>query len=561
MIVPDHQPNIDRRGILGGATLLVALATALLLPVAYAWSIDLSLVPIGEERAGYRYFYSLRVVYAEGERPWIPQGQAASLVHMVLQVLLTMIGYPPTQVRPRMDAFVYLAAALPLVAAVAAYVWAVRPLGLLGRATVAAGQVAAAYDWRASSGYALILPDYLTWAMPYGLIALGWLLRVGRSAARPAAGNAVALGLFGGICVATKPTYLVFPLCVAILYATRAGGLTHLVSWSLAAGGVAATVFLSILFTYYLWDAAAIQHHFVISRQFLDVATANNPRTFLQWLVDVPPRWPPDFLVLAVLLPPFLAFSVLALPRRGVSLGLLAATSFAVVVAYNRSYWVTLVEIGQLAFVAWAAWGALVVGPVVGASRPAAARMLTSATFGVGVAAAAFGIWSFWTVIMPVARAGQAAERAFAPFLHESQGVTLFLIPTNEYRPGTIDSSIQKGGFVLYAGSAGWQSQYLRAMFPDRDYEVGWVRGRPRPLDVSPYDRIAFVSLPERGGRADVEALLVRDFGVDVGGLACPYEVSVPLATIVGLGAPFFSTEWAFRESIMTGCWLRWATC
>jgi hypothetical protein len=63
-----------------------------------AWVIE-----INEERGGRRYFYSLRILYSDADRPWLPQGRMAGLTDHAIQLLLTAVGYPPTQLLPRIE--------------------------------------------------------------------------------------------------------------------------------------------------------------------------------------------------------------------------------------------------------------------------------------------------------------------------------------------------------------------------------------------------------------------------------------------------------------------------
>ncbi|MGE3272822.1 MAG: hypothetical protein AB7P40_29060, partial [Chloroflexota bacterium] len=74
----------------------VLMTAALLTPLLVLTLHGLSTVGFTEESTGYRYFYSLRYLYTPDERPWIPQGQTMTLVHMLLQLLLTALGFPIT---------------------------------------------------------------------------------------------------------------------------------------------------------------------------------------------------------------------------------------------------------------------------------------------------------------------------------------------------------------------------------------------------------------------------------------------------------------------------------
>ena len=60
-----------------------------------------------EEAIGYRYFYSLRVLFGE-ERPWVPQGHTLGLVQHVLQLLLSGLGFSLDDTSLRIGVFVVL---------------------------------------------------------------------------------------------------------------------------------------------------------------------------------------------------------------------------------------------------------------------------------------------------------------------------------------------------------------------------------------------------------------------------------------------------------------------
>ena len=79
---------------------------AFILPVLILFVNDVSLGGAVEETIGARYFYTLRNLYG-GEQPWVPQGHFVGLFHYGIQLLLTSIGYPPDELFPRVDIFVF----------------------------------------------------------------------------------------------------------------------------------------------------------------------------------------------------------------------------------------------------------------------------------------------------------------------------------------------------------------------------------------------------------------------------------------------------------------------
>src|SRR5215471_3872837 len=194
----------DRRTIaaVGAATLMAA---ALLAPLVILGRHGLTLTGITEESTGYRYFYTLRMLYGHGERPWLPQGQLPGLSHIAIQVGLTLAGLSPTSLFPRIDLFAYSAAALPHVLALGAFVWmgaVLPPESYLSVAGIAAltflGGRATLSE---SSNYPLVQPDYMTWVEPISLITAGWLLRMYDPADGDRWKRDVPIGVFAGLCL------------------------------------------------------------------------------------------------------------------------------------------------------------------------------------------------------------------------------------------------------------------------------------------------------------------------------------------------------------------------
>jgi hypothetical protein len=112
---------------------LIAVGICLTLSLLLLLSISkgATLTGMAEESTGYRYFYTLRILYGDNERPWLPQGQLVGLAHMLIQVILTTLGYPPTELFPRIDLFAYSAAILPHILVALKYIRAVAPYKIL----------------------------------------------------------------------------------------------------------------------------------------------------------------------------------------------------------------------------------------------------------------------------------------------------------------------------------------------------------------------------------------------------------------------------------------------
>src|SRR5436853_5217913 len=103
------------------------LGIFLLFPLLYFWFSGFELSSLGEESVGYRYFYSLRLLYGNDETPWLPQGQFVGLFHQLIQIILTKIGFSPSEILNRVELFSYIASSLPIIFTIFSFIWAVTP--------------------------------------------------------------------------------------------------------------------------------------------------------------------------------------------------------------------------------------------------------------------------------------------------------------------------------------------------------------------------------------------------------------------------------------------------
>src|SRR5262245_1014031 len=237
---------------LGLSAMLLALG--LLAPLIILGSHHLTLTGMTEESSGYRYFYSLRNLYGHGEHPWLPQGQLPGLSHMLIQVGLTLAGLPPTSLFPRIDFFTYIAAALPHLFAVAAFVWMAAAMPTLGSAAAAGLLVLTLLTTRSLSGYALVLPDYLAWVEPVAFVTGGWLLRLASSDGQQKRISDVHLGLFAGLCLSIKPTYVVFVVPIVVWMALTVRPVWRMLVALTSSAVIAVATWIVVLYVYYMGD-------------------------------------------------------------------------------------------------------------------------------------------------------------------------------------------------------------------------------------------------------------------------------------------------------------------
>lgn len=514
------------------------IGLVLLFPLILLAKEGLTLTGMTEESTGYRYFYTLRILYGEHERPWLPQGQLVGLVHMGIQLLLTTLGYPPTQLYPRIDLFTYLAAGLPHLVTVGAFIWAVRPISTITEKLIlAATFIVISFQTRSGGGISLVQPDYMSWAGSVSLLTIGWVLRLTRDSQKFRLINIFWLGLFGGACLAIKPTYIVFPLTVGILLLLRAK--TFLQRLMLVVGGsvLALVVLVALTLMYYLGDGAATFKHFELTYIFTQ-SQLDNAEPFLKLLKQSILQNLPDALTLSFFMPIVLFLSFLLLLHRQVSFSLLFGSILSSYVAYKRFYPVTFVETNYYLFVAVFIWYKEVVfseDSVFFAFFKESQKKVYN-SFKMAILTLLYilmvsQINSFHDVFIPPFSASDAGSKELDRFMKKTPGITLFLIPNNNYRPTTIDSAIYKGGMDIISNKWG-DSPFVKAMFPDRWYILGDVPNFQRPLDISPYDKLVFVSLP--GQRNAALQQLNEVFGVTTVDFDCSFEADLRHHLIVG---------------------------
>lgn len=515
---------------------LALLAVALLLPLLFVVHDGLSLTSFQEESTGYRYFYTLRMLYGDGERPWLPQGQAVGLIHMVIQVVLTALGYPPSQLFPRIDIFAYVASAFPLLAVCAAYYWTQQWLrSWVSKLTLSLAIIVTYFDIRSWGFDVLTKPDYPASVGAVGLVTLALLLRLREPhVARWSSERwTLWLGLFAGVCLAIKVTYVIFPATVALAITARGLAETRPEWWrralksttyvallTVAGISVAIATFVALLLIYYLGSVSAVVTHFSQLSTF--VAAVGNSKPFLLWLSEDALRIPPDLITLSALLPVLLVGAALAslipaatplLRGRWLAIVALPGAVLWTWFIYQRFVSQTLIEANMYTLVVGAAW-LVTVG-----IRP---RPIVSATIVGAVAIMGFMlIRHFASDVYPSDVWTDAQARRWERLLATVPGTTLFLIPENEWRFATIDTAIYKGGTGIRVDEGWGSSAFMLSMFPDRWYlandRVNLGTGTRQTRE---YTKFAFVRDVTTNGAA-AAVTRIRALGVSVDGLDC----------------------------------------
>jgi hypothetical protein len=483
-------PLRTRRSILTvlSCALMVASLLALLAVMA---AHHLTITGMTEESTGYRYFYSLRILYGSGERPWLPQGQLPGLSHLLIQMGLTLFGYSPTSLLPRIDVFAYFAAALPHVLAGAAFIWMAAALPAES-ILVVSGVATLTF---LTAGYAMLQPDYLTWSEPVALITAGWLLRLQDDTQRERWGNDVLIGVFAGLCLAVKPTYVVFVLPIAIGAAFTTTPIWRACLQAGSSAIVGAATWIVVTWAYYLTDLQATRQYFLRLGAFVG-SVASSP-SWHQLLYG--PGGSPTAMRLGLLMLIALATSAVFMARRWLSIALLAGSLVSLYVAYRRFEPQTFLEVKGYLLAASIVWAVGILGPGLG-------NMRSRWWLGLGRTAMVAATVLVWVLVvqqlqinsltwLPVFKRADAGTEVLSRCLAATPGRTMFLFPNNNFRPTTVDSAIFKGGADIdryYWGA----SKYVHAMFPDRGYAVGETSGPLSPSELAGYSKIVFVSLP-----------------------------------------------------------------
>jgi hypothetical protein len=525
------------------------LAGFMLSPVVALIAHGYSATGMAEESLGRRYFYSLRIVYGEHERPWVPQGHLVSVAHMGVQYALTASGFPPTQVFPRIDIFGFAVSVIPILLAVFAFVWAVRPIASdIGKLLVALVLLKVVFDPGTTRGYQLVQADYYSWVYAIALVGLGWMLRIVRGGTALDLRTGAMLGLYAAAAISIKPTYLTFvlpPAIVLIVNGVARRDWHGVVLGALAASAISVAGVAIVLLTYYVGDVAAIVNHVISLATFVEGIV--DPQPFQTWLQMAIGRWVRGETVAATaVLVPILALSLVVPSNRLVTLSLLPGAIAAVYVAWRKFYPNTLLETNEYAFFAIVVWSTLVLVPALQAGlRQVGARFGSSS----GLWLAPLPILGLVVALMcgdhlaehvadgrtDMLRSFGAAtrgSRSLSEYLASRPGSAAFLIPDNAYRPLTVDSAIYKGGTNELDARWGMNSTYVSAMFPDRHYFVGGVHPAWDP-DLSRFNRIAFVKLAEEDGDAPAARRVQENFGIWLRSYDCSFRADVGQQEII----------------------------
>jgi hypothetical protein len=487
----ERPPNVGSPLSRNADRLILApiVVLGILLPCILPATRHISLTGLYEENIGYRYFYSLRIVYSS-ERPWLPQGQLPGLFHIAIQAILSAFGLPPSELFPRIDVFTFLAALTPIILVGLAFFWAAGTLrSPVERSALAMLVLVFIYASRLPEGW-MTTPDYYMWTFAIALVGGGWILRLLLSSARPQNSFALAvlLGTYAGLAAAVKPSLLVFPLAVGSILAVldlRPKFLTVLASVSLL---VAAACCACVILGYYFGNVAAFKTHFVDLRMFANSQANTLPGGAIglaAFARDLLPESRYDFFFIGPVL--ILAtVSPIITSRNQPLLALCPACLAAGYFCYIRYYSLTLIE--TYAFMLMML---LIIVPYTARHlRPLPAPI---GWLIIGAVALYFGP-SAWVRTASFYRTVAALDNATHRFhnaLAANGGNVAYLTPDNTYRPPGVDSAICKGGTDIFRSTWG-VSPLIKSMFPDR-----WCFLYGGIADVTPFANVVFMRSDE----------------------------------------------------------------
>lgn len=510
--------SIDLRFLIGGFSVCIPallFGVATLMPIAWIALHGWTLTGTNEESVGIRYFYSLRALYDPSTYLFVPQGQTIDLLNKLIQLLLTAIGFPPTQVFPRIDYFCYLSVAAMQVFNVACFVWMALAIQKL------TGQLVAVVIWLAiicsenfSFMYALFQPDYIAVEPGIAMLAAGAILRTVQGASLSPR-RLLTFGAMIAFALATKFTLVLFPA------AAFGHALLLERSWSRSFFSTAIVGGLGITGWFVTWFAdygfnfsfAILALHQLVD--FVSTGGGFTPPTISwpKWLMNRVADGP--ILKSIVYAMPVLSTTTLLLITSRQRAALIVPLFIAVIVSscllYKRDYPITLMETALLTLV----FGWCVASKIVLQMMPAPWPKYAAAIIFTLAIPVSFSSYSNVSSIA-ISNGHNTVEQSLLPSVSPEGLRQLWLVPENSDRPLSVHSAIMKGG----GGSDRWlnpDSPLMRRMFPSLSFGSSYNHDR-YPIDLRNFDRIYFTFA---GDLISEVARVARLYGLDLGAWKC----------------------------------------
>jgi len=509
--------------------LAIALPAILFAPFLEALFSKVTFETIVEESLGYRYFYSLRIIFG-GEAPWIPQGHLVGLLHHILNLLLNIFGLSQSDLELRPFLFIWIVAGVGLMACGVALFHALSSFrSISGRALYTA--IALAFFTTQSLWYFwYMLPDYQVWIAVVSIASLAWANKILEIPPTEATlKEAFCIGIFGGIALGIKVSCAIYPLTLALLWLGNAKGRVAVIGLAMMPL-LGLTVFFLVLLFYYAGNIDGVWRWpsgfllFIQSQSSTFSSASLDFSSFFSRLLDFTGGkllWTALLALLGCLIFPIFGqrYMIAAVP------GMLAILWFQ----YMRDYSFTSIET--------ILYSLFVVGLLIVAFRNAIAlhknkndthkarvqaRHFFPARVNWFMAAAivVLTVPRFLDVSVQNVReivAGERRYRVFADYVSQLPGSTIVLSPGNQYRIASMYSAICKGGTDIYNASWG-VSPYISALFPKYACAV-----LEKPVDLSLFSNVLFLEID--GDVTVARNQVEKYFSISLDGFNCNYRV------------------------------------
>lgn len=411
-----------------------------------------------EESVGYRYFYSMRIAFG-GEYAWLPQGYLPGLFHVVIQYILSFIGYAPGELFPRIDVFSFLAILLPALISVALVGWTFACYRRISTCILLTVLTIAIFGSSKLPNGWTVAPDYHVWVVPLMFASAGLMLRIPSS--RPISGRLLAgAAVLAGTAAATKVTFVTFGLAPFLLLVRKSRS-------ELSRAGVAALsaamIFIVLAASYFLfnlrWMVDAVDALVLFSKtQAATLPFGSSIRLLVQ---------DPTLIALCTLPP--LALGLGAVFRRIelLAAGILGCATLWLVA--QRPYSHTLIELGAASVLQISVLLRFLEGRFDSHGHRLHPWIWHATSLCLAVlilVSAAPNMFRRQADLLSYSRVLNEGAAKWRRALNSDGGPVWILTTGNEYRPNSAESALCKGGVNVF--DQGWGvSPYIAALFPN----------------------------------------------------------------------------------------------
>jgi len=485
-----------------------------------------------EESLGYRYFYTLRQVYEPSTYLFLPQGQFTDIFHQQIQRILSFIGYPPTQLFPRIDLFSYISVFFFHLFNAICFTWAVTPLRNFYKIIAILFWSFAFFAPRFNGFVVLLQPDYILITLGLTLIAAGCYVRLTNSKFHWNSTKTLFLGVFFGVALATKITLVILPITVCLSWILAASSfrrsLPHFLS-SIVIGGL---VWFILLYVYYQ-NVDFIANYFHDLGLFIEtgggVSQVNT--TWSKWLSDKLLSNEVALVAKIIYCTPFFVLASFAIVRSRIDFSVVIPLLVGSVMyhwfIFNRDYPGSMFE--SILYTELVLWGIMCV-PL----KNYLSKLEFSIYFPpiiittVSVILVIYSYPTFNVIYQYINDIGRntIVQNTLRDEQRKISGDYLWLVSSNGFRPVSIDSAIMKGGSGLH----GWRnpdSVLIATMSPNVNFLFGGSAEfyANNPVKIERYSAIMFATY-----YSDLDKSIKENkefFQVDLANFTCDKRVDL----------------------------------